>query len=103
MQIASRRARQLWTGRDAPNVQRTPSGRSRSGSLPDGDAVTVIGSLSKSHRSKQDPNSLDHHILCSGCNQNINGVRFQCATCPSSKSQSYSLVSYYRIMYPCSC
>lgn len=93
VQIASRRARQLWTGRDAPNVQRTPSGRTRSDSFADGDAVTVIGSLSKSRRSKLDSKSLDHHILCSGCKLNIEGVRFQCATCPSTKSHSYSLCS----------
>ncbi|KAH8120065.1 hypothetical protein DFH11DRAFT_1739314 [Phellopilus nigrolimitatus] len=92
VQTASRRARQLWTGRDLLYVQRTPSGRVRADSLREADTVTIIGSGSKHARgSRCDRKALDHRIACKGCNQSIVGVRFQCATFPATKTQSYSL------------
>ncbi|KAH8117906.1 hypothetical protein DFH11DRAFT_1723909 [Phellopilus nigrolimitatus] len=92
VQTASRRTRQLWTSRDSLYVQRTPSGRVHTDSLREADAVTIIGSGSKHARGGRcDRKALDHRIACKGCNQSIVGVRFQCATCPATKTQSYSL------------
>ncbi|EJD07260.1 uncharacterized protein FOMMEDRAFT_137648 [Fomitiporia mediterranea MF3/22] len=96
VQTASRRARQLWQGRDAPNVRRTPSGRSRADSIHDADAVTVIGGGGSTKHGRGlsrngEPKSMEHHILCKGCNQSIVGVRYQCAACPSTKGTAYSL------------
>ncbi|KAH8104219.1 hypothetical protein DFH11DRAFT_1765448 [Phellopilus nigrolimitatus] len=67
VQTASRRALQLWTGRDSLR-------RVRGDSLWEADAT------------------LDLRIACKGCNQSNVGVRFQCAMCPATKTQSYSLV-----------
>ncbi|THH11311.1 hypothetical protein EW145_g737 [Phellinidium pouzarii] len=96
VQNASRRARQLWSGRDAPNVHRTFStnNHSRADSLRDIDTVTVIGCDSNRSRRLSHNHGktlLDHHITCKGCNQNIVGVRFQCGSCPATRTQSYSL------------
>ncbi|KAH8116476.1 hypothetical protein DFH11DRAFT_1725254 [Phellopilus nigrolimitatus] len=93
VQTASRRARQLWTGRDSLYVQRTPSRRVRADSLWEADAVTIIGSGSKHARGGLcDRKALDDRIACRGCNQSNVSVRFQCATCPATKTQSYSLL-----------
>ncbi|KAL5537219.1 hypothetical protein ACEPAF_1042 [Sanghuangporus sanghuang] len=98
VQTASRRARQLWQGRDAPNVQ-----RSLADSLNDADGMTVIGSNGRGHNGAPshsralsrngEVRSMDHHILCKGCNQSIVGTRYQCACCPSVNNQAYSLCS----------
>ncbi|KAH8105588.1 hypothetical protein DFH11DRAFT_1882912 [Phellopilus nigrolimitatus] len=53
--------------------KRTPSRRVRGDSLWEADAT------------------LDLRIACKGCNQSNVGVRFQCAMCPATKTQSYSL------------
>ncbi|KAI5117511.1 hypothetical protein M0805_003916 [Coniferiporia weirii] len=93
VQNASRRARQLWNGRDAPNVR-----RSRADFLHEADAVTVIGSGStRSPSRSSDQKSLDHHITCKGCNQSIVGLRYQCASCPASGTQSYSLCDHCEV------
>ncbi|KAH8111378.1 hypothetical protein DFH11DRAFT_1690419 [Phellopilus nigrolimitatus] len=85
-------ARPLWTGRDSLYVQRTPRRRVRTDSLREADAVTIIGSGSKHARSGCcGRKALDLRIACKGCNQSNVGVRFQCATCPATKTQSYSL------------
>ncbi|KAH8117147.1 hypothetical protein DFH11DRAFT_1724221 [Phellopilus nigrolimitatus] len=89
VQTASRRARQLWTSRDLLYVQHTPSGCVHADSLQEADAVTIIGSGSKHARGGRcDHKALDHRIACKGCNQCIIGVRFRCATCPATKTQS---------------
>ncbi|KAH8114137.1 hypothetical protein DFH11DRAFT_1743755 [Phellopilus nigrolimitatus] len=92
VQTASRRAQQLWTDRDSLYVQRTPNRRVCADSLREADAVTIIGSGSKHACSGCcDRKALDLRIACKGCNQSNVGVRFQCATCPATKTQSYSL------------
>ncbi|KAH8108584.1 hypothetical protein DFH11DRAFT_1691418 [Phellopilus nigrolimitatus] len=81
-----RRARQLWTGRDSLYVQYTPSRCVRADSLREADAVTIIGFGSKHARGGRcDRKALDLRIA------NI-GVRFQCATCPATKTQSDCLL-----------
>ena len=36
---------------------------------------------------------LDHCMTCANCSREIIGVRYQCASCPAPKMQSYNLVS----------
>ncbi|KAH8109254.1 hypothetical protein DFH11DRAFT_1691207 [Phellopilus nigrolimitatus] len=100
VQTASRRARQLWTGRDSLYVQCTPSRRVRADSLREADAVTIIGSGSKHARGGRcDHKALDLRIACKGCNQSNVGVRFQsvvrssyCSVqCANCEQQSYLL------------
>lgn len=101
VQTASRRALQLWTGRDAPNVQRPVNGRARANSSLSVDAVTVLGSgTNHSQRtlSTSEQDSRDHHVFCKGCNQNIVGVRYQCAMCPSMPAHEYSLVRHVQLL-----
>lgn len=92
VQNASRRAMQLWTGRDAENVKRNSMTQAQLDEMDAQDAVTVIGG-SRPRRTQSDGvKTMDHHVLCKGCQMPIVGVRYQCATCPSMKSQVYNLV-----------
>ncbi|KAG8970166.1 hypothetical protein FRC05_000687 [Tulasnella sp. 425] len=78
--IASRRARVLWSERDAATIDATTkriTPRSRSNSVDSSYATTVVAT------GRREPNPLDHHVKCNGCNTNIVGPRFQCANCPS--------------------
>ncbi|EIN09598.1 hypothetical protein PUNSTDRAFT_86034 [Punctularia strigosozonata HHB-11173 SS5] len=79
VESVSRRAVDLWTGRDAAAMggQRP---RSRANSLESGYARTVVGSGSGT---RSDTSSHHPAILCDGCNQTIHGTRYQCASCPS--------------------
>ncbi|KAG1723842.1 uncharacterized protein EDB91DRAFT_1166836 [Suillus paluster] len=86
VQTASRRAIHLWTGRDAAHVMTAT--RSQPGSVYSSYAQTVVGS--RHARSERNGESLIHHSSCKGCNQTIVGIRYQCATCPSSPT-AYSL------------
>ncbi|KAH7913852.1 hypothetical protein BJ138DRAFT_1145144 [Hygrophoropsis aurantiaca] len=86
VQTASRRAIHLWTGRDAANVLSAP--RSKPGSVYSSYAQTVVGSRHQPNRTEEE--SEDHQMTCNGCNKNIRGIRYQCATCPSSPTP-YSL------------
>ncbi|KAH7920383.1 hypothetical protein BV22DRAFT_1039929 [Leucogyrophana mollusca] len=79
VQTASRRAIHLWTGRDAAHVLSTP--RSKPGSVYSSYAQTVVGS--RHPLSSTDEELDDHQVPCNGCNKNIRGTRYQCATCPS--------------------
>ncbi|KZT59440.1 hypothetical protein CALCODRAFT_450060 [Calocera cornea HHB12733] len=83
VEAASRRARNLWSQRDGINMEiafpRQRSNSSSSDSLP-----TVIGAIRSDEVSK--------HIICKGCDELIEGVRYQCAHCPSLP-ESYSLCS----------
>ncbi|EIW79145.1 hypothetical protein CONPUDRAFT_145278 [Coniophora puteana RWD-64-598 SS2] len=85
VQIASRRAFHLWTGRDAAHVM-SSSLRSKPSSIYSSYAQTVIGPRS----SKSEEPVLDHHTSCNGCHKNIVGDRYQCATCSSSPT-AYNL------------
>lgn len=98
---ASRRALLLWTGRDGPNLQSVRGvqgdsvGSIGSGGSPSGDpyADTVIGlngaaATDGPHGGMQ---KMDHGINCKGCRNNIMGVRYQCACCPSPDGEGYSL------------
>jgi len=84
VQTASRRAIHLWQGRDAANVGHQPPKPSKASSVVSSYARTVIGSGTRL------PPDEDHHIFCHGCGQNIVGVRYQCANCPS-QPQGFSL------------
>ncbi|KAG9023403.1 hypothetical protein FS837_005832, partial [Tulasnella sp. UAMH 9824] len=78
--IASRRARVLWSERDAATIDATTkriTPRSRSNSVDSSYATTVVAT------GRREPNPLDHHVKCNGCNTNIVGPRYQCANCPS--------------------
>ncbi|KIO32050.1 hypothetical protein M407DRAFT_19077 [Tulasnella calospora MUT 4182] len=78
--IASRRARVLWSERDAATIDATTkriTPRSRSNSVDSSYATTVVAT------GRREPNLLDHHVKCNGCNINIVGPRYQCANCPS--------------------
>ncbi|KZP01547.1 hypothetical protein CALVIDRAFT_474143, partial [Calocera viscosa TUFC12733] len=83
VEAASKRARNLWSQRDGINLDiafpRQRSNSSSSDSLP-----TVIGAIRSDEVSK--------HIICKGCDELIEGVRYQCAHCPSLP-ESYSLCS----------
>ncbi|KDQ61360.1 hypothetical protein JAAARDRAFT_30782 [Jaapia argillacea MUCL 33604] len=81
VEIQSRRALNLWTGRDAASVGFSiPRSRSRAGSIVSSYARTVIGSRKDSGNSTS---ALDHQTLCNNCGQNIVGFRYYCAMCPS--------------------
>jgi len=80
--FASRRARVLWSERDAATIDATTK-------------HVTPHSLSNSIASRRagggglmDP--LDHLIECNRCNRDIVGVRYQCVNCPSSPV-SYNL------------
>ncbi|CAK5267462.1 unnamed protein product [Mycena citricolor] len=83
VQTASRRAIDLWQGRDAANVGLMPT----ASSVYSSHARTVVGSAVSRQPVAQDN---DHHIACHGCGNNILGVRYQCGNCPSIP-QGYSL------------
>ncbi|KAJ7509854.1 hypothetical protein B0H11DRAFT_1961269 [Mycena galericulata] len=83
VQTASRRAIHLWQGRDAASVGLEPPKPSKAASVVSSYARTVIGSARL-------PADEDHHTFCHGCGNNIVGVRYQCANCPSSP-QGFSL------------
>lgn len=86
VQTASRRAIHLWTGRDAAQVLTAP--RSKPSSVYSSYAQTVVGS--RMQLNLQDDTPDNHRINCNGCNEIIFGIRYQCATCPSSPTP-YSL------------
>ncbi|EJU03700.1 hypothetical protein DACRYDRAFT_49374 [Dacryopinax primogenitus] len=83
VEAASRRARNLWSQRDGLALDlafpRQRANSSSSDSLP-----TVIGAI----RSDE----VSQHIICKGCDELIEGVRYQCAHCPSLP-ESYNLCS----------
>ncbi|KAJ7210554.1 hypothetical protein GGX14DRAFT_451130 [Mycena pura] len=78
VQLASRRAIHLWQGRDAASVGRQPFKPPKANSVVSSYARTVVGSGPRL------PPDNDHHVYCNGCGNNIVGVRYQCANCPSS-------------------
>ncbi|KAJ7087724.1 hypothetical protein C8R43DRAFT_908811 [Mycena crocata] len=84
VQTASRRAIHLWQGRDAASVGHQALKPSKASSVVSSYARTVVGSGTRL------PPEEDHHIFCHGCGNNIVGVRYQCANCPSSP-QGFSL------------
>ncbi|KAJ7464640.1 hypothetical protein FB451DRAFT_1264153 [Mycena latifolia] len=84
VQTASRRAIHLWQGRDAASVGHQPPKISKASSVVSSYARTVVGSGTRL------PTEDDHHTFCHGCGNNIAGVRYQCANCPSSP-QGFSL------------
>ncbi|KAL4078724.1 hypothetical protein V8B97DRAFT_1933072 [Scleroderma yunnanense] len=86
VRTASRRAIHLWTGRDAAQV--LTASHSKSSSVYSSYAQTIVGS--RIQLNLQDDTPEDHHINCNGCNETIFGIRYQCATCPSSPTL-YSL------------
>ncbi|KAF9519501.1 hypothetical protein BS47DRAFT_1379288 [Hydnum rufescens UP504] len=93
VQTASRRARALWTGRDAPALDGASGGgrnRSRANSFGSSYQQTVVG-VSHSGGGPRGE-KLDHHISCRSCHRSIIGTRYQCASCHSVPS-SYSLCS----------
>ncbi|TRM65478.1 hypothetical protein BD626DRAFT_488898 [Schizophyllum amplum] len=75
LQSASRRAIDLWRGRDAASVG-IALPRSKPSSIVSGYARTVIGSSA--------PAVFDHHLTCDSCGRSIVGTRYQCGSCPSS-------------------
>ncbi|KAG8899112.1 hypothetical protein FRB99_006936 [Tulasnella sp. 403] len=86
--FASRRARVLWSGRDAATIDamtKRITSRSRSNSIDSANATTVIASARRGEQ-----NAMDHMMKCNGCNGQIMGVRYQCANCPSFP-MSYNL------------
>ncbi|KIY71922.1 hypothetical protein CYLTODRAFT_418465 [Cylindrobasidium torrendii FP15055 ss-10] len=88
LQIASKRAIHLWTGRDAANVvPPRPSSPSKSSSALSGYAKTVIGG------NKSEEEQRDHRLYCNGCAQSIAGVRYQCGNCPS-KPTAFNLCAH---------
>jgi len=86
LQIASRRAKQLWD-KEAPSDAEPPPGRSRRDSLLSSYARTVMPNLDGQTSDASDD---DHGMRCDACNSPIHGVRFQCAGCPS-KPKSFNL------------
>ncbi|KAF8519029.1 hypothetical protein BU17DRAFT_48255 [Hysterangium stoloniferum] len=79
----SRHAISLWRGRDGPVLQ----GRRRSNSQDSTHARTVIGQRTGTgnpHLRRGSNHSDDHQVRCQACRNNIVGVRFQCASCPSA-------------------
>ncbi|KAK7025051.1 hypothetical protein R3P38DRAFT_2708071 [Favolaschia claudopus] len=87
VQTASRRAIHLWQGRDAASVGSQDMKKpSKASSVVSSYARTVIGSGTRP------PSKDDHRIFCHGCGNNIVGVRYQCANCPS-QPQGFSLCS----------
>ncbi|GLB41855.1 putative protein with zinc-binding domain, present in Dystrophin, CREB-binding protein [Lyophyllum shimeji] len=85
LEIASRRAIHLWTGRDAASVG-LPIPRSKPSSVVSSYARTVVGTGPRLAKTPSD----DHHLLCSECSRPIIGIRYQCANCPSSP-RAYNL------------
>ncbi|KAF9269126.1 hypothetical protein L218DRAFT_851452 [Marasmius fiardii PR-910] len=83
VQTLSRRATYMWTRHPASNVRRTGSGKAKS--EISSYARTVVGNPV----SEPDDN---HALFCNGCNKLIRGIRYQCASCPSSPT-AYSLCS----------
>uniref|UniRef100_A0A0W0F4A7 ZZ-type domain-containing protein n=1 Tax=Moniliophthora roreri TaxID=221103 RepID=A0A0W0F4A7_MONRR len=83
VQTLSRRATYMWTKHSA-NVKRSGSG-SKTKSEYSSYARTVVGN---SHP-LDSPND-NHAAFCNGCNQLIRGVRYQCASCPSTPT-AYNL------------
>ncbi|KAI6126476.1 hypothetical protein EV401DRAFT_2148272 [Pisolithus croceorrhizus] len=86
VRTASRHAIHLWTGRDAAQVLAAP--RSKPSSVYSSYAQTIVGS--RMQLNLQDDAPEDHRINCNGCTETIFGIRYQCATCPSSPTP-YSL------------
>ncbi|GJE98059.1 ZZ-type zinc finger-containing protein [Phanerochaete sordida] len=86
LEVASRRAKQLW-GRDAATVDEETK-RSRRGSLGSGYARTVMAPSAPTADTAGDGES--HGIRCDVCRKMILGTRYQCAMCPS-KPQGYNL------------
>ncbi|KAF8523621.1 hypothetical protein JB92DRAFT_2806879 [Gautieria morchelliformis] len=90
VETASRRAISLWHGRDRPELR---SVRRRSSSQDSAHARTVVGrAASGGPHSRHASHSNEHNLPCHVCGISIVGVRYQCASCPSSPS-SYNLCS----------
>ncbi|KAF9479596.1 hypothetical protein BDN70DRAFT_983489, partial [Pholiota conissans] len=91
LEIASKRAAELWMGRDAANVG-FPVARSKAESELSF-AHTMIVNGSRSNRDGRSNTS--DRVVCNHCNDLITGVRYQCAHCPADKNPSsgYNLCS----------
>ncbi|KAH8832945.1 hypothetical protein DL96DRAFT_1458832 [Flagelloscypha sp. PMI_526] len=89
VQTASRRAVNLWQGRDAPSIA-FGSGSSQRNSPPSTYTRTITAGSGASSVSSEPIN--DHGISCSHCRKLISGTRYQCANCPS-RHRSYNLCS----------
>ncbi|PVF94534.1 hypothetical protein CPB86DRAFT_808508 [Serendipita vermifera] len=89
--VASRKALSLWTGRDAPNIQ-SGRGAHADGAGDSSYADTIIGrNNSSAGESSNGMQRMDHGMKCKGCSRPIIGVRYQCGGCPSPDGQGYSL------------
>ncbi|KAG8848620.1 hypothetical protein FRB91_010651 [Serendipita sp. 411] len=96
--MASRKALLLWRGRDGPNVAfnrlNGANDANINGALehdPYADTVIGGGGAPNSDGSQSGMQRMDHGMYCNGCGLRIIGVRYQCAGCPSSDGQGYSL------------
>ncbi|KAF8587942.1 hypothetical protein K439DRAFT_1385302 [Ramaria rubella] len=97
VETASKRAISLWHGRDRPDIQR-PRGLRRSSSQDSGHDRTVVGSRAARRPHSEHANGNDeHHLPCRACGISITGIRYQCATCPSTPT-SYNLCTKCEVM-----
>ncbi|KAG8791432.1 hypothetical protein FRC16_000419 [Serendipita sp. 398] len=96
--MASRKALLLWRGRDGPNVAFNRLNGANDANIngglqhdPYADTVIGGGGVPNSDGSQSGMQRMDHGMYCNGCGLRIIGVRYQCAGCPSSDGQGYSL------------
>ncbi|KDQ13057.1 hypothetical protein BOTBODRAFT_33932 [Botryobasidium botryosum FD-172 SS1] len=76
--VASQRARNLWQVRDAPTIGGQLLNHRRRSSSGSDHAQTVVGIRPSPH-----PPTRQNSFICRGCHNSIDGIRYQCATCPS--------------------
>lgn len=78
--------------------------------INDTDTQTVLGSSARSYSngSIRSPSSsggkrdsLDHGMNCAHCGRGVVGVRYQCASCPATKTQTFNLVSMILMQDTC--